>query len=407
MLKKGEIMDPQMQGAWQDDEVTLLDYWRVVKKRGWMILGLFFVSVVATGVYSYFFMAKIYESSASILAPKESGGGSANLAAALVTSGAGQVLTGLLPSGGTSRDTFVAILKSRTMAQDLVDRFKLKDHYQTKSEEQAVKGLQGATSVSVSKEGVISVKVEDTDPKLAAEVANNYITTLDRMFAKLGTTEASRQRAFVAERLEKTEKALHQAEDALRRFQENNKAVVLQEQSKRAIEAAAQVKGQIAAAEVQLEVTRGFATETNPQVVQQKRQIDEMKRQLAQMQYSQGLDLPPDSPNPGEPRREFYVPFTKVPEVERDLVRLVRDVKVQETVFTLLTQQFEQAKIAEARDTPTVQFLDRAVPAERKSKPRTTLNMAIAGLLSLFIGISLVFFLEYLERIRKEKPRMA
>ena len=224
------------------------------------------------------------------------------------------------------------------------------------------------------------------------------------MFAKLGTTDASRQRAFIAERLDKTEKALRQAEDALRHFQEANRAVVLQEQSKRAIEAAAQVKGQIAAAEVQLEVTRGFATETNPQVTQQKRQLEEMKRQLGQMQYSQGLDLPAESKNPGgEPRKEFQIPFTKVPELERDLVRLTRDVKVQETVFTLLTQQFEQAKIAEARDTPNVQVLDFAVPAEFKSKPSIRENMAMAGGLSLFVGLFLAFFLEYLERIRKRQ----
>ncbi len=85
-----------------------------------------------------------------------------------------------------------------------------------------------------------------------------------------------------------------------------------------------------------------------------------------------------------------------------ELVRLTREVKVQETVYNLLTAQFEQAKINEARDTPTVQFLDRAVPAERKSKPKTVLNMAIAGALSLFVGIFMAFFLEYVERIRKQ-----
>jgi uncharacterized protein involved in exopolysaccharide biosynthesis len=271
----------------------------------------------------------------------------------------------------------------------------------------AIRRIQGATSISVSKEGVIAVKVEDADPKLAADIANGYTTTLDRMFAKLGTSEAGRQRAFIAERLEKTEKALRQGEEALRDFQERNKAIVLQEQAKRSIEAAAQAKGQIAAAEVQLQVMRGFATESNPQVVQQKRQIEEMKRQLGQMQYSQGLELPSESANPGQPRQEMYVPFTKMPELERDLIRLTRDVKVQETVFTLLTQQFEQAKIAEARDTPMVQILDRAVPAERKSKPSTTVNVAIAALLSLFLGISLAFFLEYLDHIRKQKPSLA
>lgn len=195
---------------------------------------------------------------------------------------------------------------------------------------------------------------------------------------------------------------MKQAEQALRRFQESNKTVVLDAQLRAGLEAAAQVRGQIAAAEVQLEVMRAFATESNPQVMQQKRQIEEMKRQLAQMQYSRGLDLPSESANPGQRRQEFYVPTAKVPELGIELARLTRDVKVQETVFTVLTQQYEQAKIAEARDTPTVQLLDKAVPAERKSKPKTRQNMAIAGALSLFVGIFLAFFLEYLERIRRQ-----
>jgi tyrosine-protein kinase Etk/Wzc len=397
-------MNQVMNRDWrQDDEMTLLDYWRLVRKRARLVLGLPLVSVLLVGPYTYFLAPKIFESTASVLSPAESGGGGASLAAAIAASGAGQMLGGLLSGAGTSRDTFEAILKSRTMAQELVDRFKLKEYYHTEFAARAISKLQAATTISVSREGVISVKVEDTDPKRAADLANGYVANLDRMFAKLGTTNAGRQRAFIAQRLDKTEKALRQAEDALKHFQETNRAIVLQEQSVRAIEAAAQVKGQIAAAEVQLEVMRGFATENNPQVTQQKRQIEEMKRQLAQMQYSQGLDLPAESNNPGQPRKEFQIPFTKVPELERDLIRLTRDVKVQETVFTLLTQQFEQAKIAEARDTPTVQVLDYAVPAEFKSKPSTRWNMEIAGALSLIVGLFLAFFLEYLERIRKRE----
>jgi uncharacterized protein involved in exopolysaccharide biosynthesis len=396
-------MSSETREEWQDDEINLLDYWRVLRKHGRMILGLVFISVFTAGFLSYFVMTKIYESKASILAPKESGGGGAGLAAALAASGAGQFLGGLIPGGGTSRDVFVAILKSRTMGQELVDRFRLKEYYKAQFAEDAIKGLQGATDISISKEGVISVKVEDKDPKLAADIANGYVTTLDRLFAKLGTTDASRQRAFIADRLDKTEKALRQAEEVLRRFQENNKAIVVQEQAKGALEEAARVKGQIVASEAQLEFLRSFSTEGNPQVVAQRRQIEELKRQLGQMQYGRGMDLPAESTNPGEPRREFHVPFTKVPELGMELVRLMREVKVQETVFNLLTAQFEQAKINEARDMPTVQVLDRAVPAERKSKPSVRLNMAIAGALSLFVGIFLAFFLEYVERIRKQE----
>ena len=388
---------------WQEDEVNLLDYWRVLKKRCRLIVGLTVISVLAAGFLSYFIMTKIYESTAAILAPKESGGTTGNLAAALMASGANQLLGGFLPSTGTNRDTFVAILKSRTVAQDIVERFKLKDYYEGKYTEDALKALQNATTIKVSKEGAISVTVEDKDPKLAADISNAYVTNLDRLFAKLGTTDASRQRAFISDRLEKTEKALRQAEEALRRFQENNTAIVMQEQAKSAIEEVAKVKGQVMAAEAQLEFMRAFSTESNPQVLAQRRQVEEMKRHLAQMQYGQGMDLPSESQNPGTARKDFQVPFTKVPELGMELVRLARDVKVQETVYGLLTAQFEQAKVNEARDMPTVQLLDKAVPAERKSKPKTVLNMAIAGALSLFVGIFLAFFLEYVERMRKQE----
>jgi tyrosine-protein kinase Etk/Wzc len=401
-------MELEGRDDWQDDEINLLDYWRVIRKRGWMIVALIFVSSFTAGFYSYFIATKIYESKATILAPKESGGGGASsIAAMLAASGAGQFLGGILPSGGSSRDTFVAILKSRTMGEELVNRFRLKDYYKAKFDVDAVGALQGATEVTVSKEGVISVKVEDKDPKLAADIANSYVTNLDRMVAKLGTTDASRQRAFIAERLEKTENVLRQDEEALRRFQEKNKAVVLTEQAKGAIEAASRARGQIGVAEVQLEALRTYATESNPEVVALKRQIGEMKRQLTQMEYGKGLELPQEETGAGGDKKEFQVPFTKVPAVGMELIRLMREVKVQETVFNLLTAQFEQAKISEAKDTPTVQLLDRAVPAERKSKPKTRVNMEIAGALSLFVGLFLAFFLEYLERIRKQQSKPA
>src|SRR5512138_2447094 len=153
---------------WAEDEVNLLDYWRVIIKYKLLILGLTLVSTFAAGFYCYFIATKIYESKASILGPKESTGGGAGLAALLSASGGGatQFLGGLMSGGGTNRDTFVAILKSRTMAEELVDRFKLHDYYNVKFKEQAIKALEGVTDIKVSKEGVISVTVEDKDPKL-------------------------------------------------------------------------------------------------------------------------------------------------------------------------------------------------------------------------------------------------
>jgi uncharacterized protein involved in exopolysaccharide biosynthesis len=255
--------------------------------------------------------------------------------------------------------------------------------------------------VSLSKEGIISVKVEDTDPQLAADIANFYVVNLDQMLARIATTEASKQRVFVAVRLTETERELRRAEEVLRQFQEKNKVIALQEQARGAVETTAQLKGEIMASEVQLEVMRKFATEANADVIKLKRRIEEMKRHLAQMQYGQGWVLPAENHNPGEPRNEIHIPFAQVPELGLELARLMRDVKVQETVYTLLTQQLEQAKIAEARDMPTVQTLDKAVPADRKSKPKIKLSMAIAGLTSLLAGILLAFFREYLASVKQ------
>jgi uncharacterized protein involved in exopolysaccharide biosynthesis len=384
-----------------EDEVNLLDYWRVLTKRRKLVLGLAILPALFTGLYCYFVATRIYESTAAVLAPKETGSGATmGLAAALAASGGGQLFGGLLPSGATSRDTFVAILKSRTMADELVARFKLRDYYEAKYSEEAIKRLRDATDVSVSREGVISVRVEDKDPKLAADIANAYVTILDRMFAKLGTTEGTRQRAFLADRLERSEKSLREAEEGVRRFAEANRAVGLQEQAKGVIEAGARLKGEVIAAEVALESLRTFSTENNPQVVQQKARIEEMKRQLSRMQYSGGSELPSDSGAGGQARQEYHLPVSKMPGVAVEYARLMREVKIQETVFTLLTQQYEQAKIAEARDMPMVQVLDKAVPAERKSKPKAILISAIVGGLSLFFAVFLAFFLEYLERAR-------
>lgn len=380
---------------YDDGEVSLLDYWRVVRKHLRLIVVLYVIAVLASMGYSLW-TPKIYEATATILTPDERVGRSLGLATALATSGVSQAVPGgSLPSLTPQRDMFVSVLKSRTMAQDVVQRFDLQERYQAPFLSDAIRYLYGMTTVPLSKDGVISVKVQETDPQLAAAIANFYVAHLDQMITRIATTEASKQRVFIADRLTETERKLRGAEEALRQFQETNKVIALQEQAREAVETAAHPKGEIMASEVQLEVMRKFATDANPEVVKLKQRIEEMKRHLSGMQYGKGWVLPAENRNPGEPRNEIHIPFAQVPEVGLQLARLMRDVKVQETVYTFLTQQLERAKIAEARDMLTVQALDRAVPADRKSKPKISFNMAVAGITSLFVRILLAFFLEY------------
>jgi uncharacterized protein involved in exopolysaccharide biosynthesis len=383
-----------------DDGLTAVDYARVVWRQRGMVAGIVALVLLATLIVGLI-SPRIYESTASVIAPKEGGG---QILGVLGGGGLLQQLASTLPSMTPNRDLLVSVLKSRTMLQSVVERFKLQEYYRTRYLEDAINRLRNITTISVSREGAVFVKVEDTNPAQAAAIANFYIQQLDKLVTRYGVGEAGRQRGFLTEQLAQAKVVLDSAEEALRRFQERNRAIVLQEQTRGAIEAAARLKGEIVAAQVQLQVMRSFATDANPDIMSLRRRIDEMNRQLGQMQYGDGATNKPTD-GAGD-RRDFSVPFVRVPELGLELVRLTRDVRVQETVVGLLTQQLEQARINEARDLPVVQVLDQAVAAERPSKPRLGLNLAVAGVSSLLSAVLISFVVEYLRNLSR-RPRAA
>jgi len=372
----------------------LMPYAVVVWRYRAFIALLIVMALVATFVITTL-MPKYFLSTAALVAPKESVNGAllGGLGGLGVLASSGAVPSvSSLPSLSPNRDLLVSVLRSRTVAEGVVAQFGLQQRYKARYLEDAIRTLQGLTNVGISKEGVISIRVEDTDPRMAADIANYHVDLLDKIVSQYGSSEAGRQRAFLTEQLARAKVALDESEDALRRFQERNRAVVLQDQTRGAIDAAARLRGEIMASEVQLQVMRNFATDVNPEVVALRRRIDEMNRQLSQMQYGERLTA---QGSRNRDRSDFEVPFAKVPEVGLDLARLAREVKAQETLVTLLVQQVEQARIAEAKDMPIVQRLDHAVPAERPSRPRMGLHLGVAAVVSLALGVLGAFFRDY------------
>ena len=374
--------------------LTLLDYAWVIWRYKILAIAVIGVSVLVTFVMTVR-QPRIYEAMASVVVPKEGIGG--GFAASVAASGVLQQIPGFsLGSLTPNRDLLVGLLKSRTLAQRVVDRFRLLERYQSKYPQDATATLQGSTSVTVSREGLILFTVEETAPDLGAQIANFYLEELGRLVQQLGSGEASRQRVFIADQLAAAKRELEKTEDALRRFQERNQAIILQDQTRGAIEAAGRLKGEIVASEVQLQVIRSFATESNPEVISLKRRIAEMKRQLAQVQY--GEEVVAGRAVGRGLRGEISVPFARVPELSVELARRTRDTKTHETVVAMLTQQLEQAKIAEAKDLPVFHVLDPAIPAVRPSKPSLRLNLLIAGVGSLLVGVFLIFVIENLRQ---------
>jgi len=379
-----------------EDEVNLLDYWRVIWKRRWLIGGLC-VAAVLTAMVVSLQMPKIYESTATLLPQFDSkqGGG---LGALLAASGAQSFGISLPSMPATPTDLFVAMLKSRTMVDDVIKQFNLFELYEAKTMQGARNAVEGQTKIKVSKEKVIKITVESKDPQLAADITNFYVTNLDRLNRTLNVSKASQNRAFIEQRLDETRVNLVKAEEAVKEFQVKNKTVAVEAQTQAMFTAAAQVQAQISAQEVELQVMRSYLSPDNPELARVRSSIRELKKQLRLLEFGKngkGM-LPGDRLHPA---------MITVPLLALDYGRLMRELKVQETLYALLTSQYEQAKLAEARDTPTVQVLDPAIPAEMKSKPRIRLNMMIAGVLALFLSIFLAFFLEYLDRIRAQSVR--
>ena len=238
------------------------------------------------------------------------------------------------------------------------------------------------------------MSVEMPTARIAADVANAYVAELDRINKEKNTSRAKNSRLYIENQLRTTEQRLDKASQSLAAFQLKHKAISLEDQLKVWIEQAGELKGQIIGTEVELGVLVQTMKPDNPAVVRKQRRLDEMRRRYEELQY--GADTV------GQPQ-EFYIPFADVPEVGLLLAEMLREVKVQETVWQLLNQQYYQAKIQEARDTPTVQVLDEAVPPEKRSKPKRKLLVVVLGLLGGLLSVFWVFGEEYFSHI-DERP---
>ena len=381
-----------------EDEINLIDYFLVLLKRKKMIFCIVVAAIIISVVVSLL-LPKMYTATARVLPPQESDSG----LSALLSQSGGPLggLTGSFVGGKTTSDLYVGMLKSRNVADALIKQFNLKELYGKKYLEDVYQHLSRRTNIRVSrKDQIISVSVEDQDPKRAADMANTYLDALDRINRTVNITEGQRKRMFLEERLKEAKKDLSGAEKELKEFQEKYKLVAIEEQAKVAIEGAAKIKAEIIVAQTELEVLKQFGTERQNEAVMLKSKITELQNQLTRI----------ESGNPGkdvlkeygmaEGESNFYIPFNELPALGMQLGRLMREAKIQEKVFELVTSQYEMAKIEEAKDINTIQILDSAVPPDKKSSPKRALIVILSTLIAFFLSVFLAFFVEYIQRLK-------
>jgi uncharacterized protein involved in exopolysaccharide biosynthesis len=374
-------------GQEEDQKLDLLDgLLFLARHKALLVILPVFAALVAAGIS--LLMPNIYAGTTRILPPQPNQSASALLLAQL---------GGLAGAAGTSlgiknpNDLYVGILKSRTVADRLLERFGLQKLYDEDTRHDARRVLERRTSISHGRDGIITIAFEDEDPARAAAVANGYIEELYALTQTLAVTEAGQRRLFLDKQLKITKESLAGAELALKRTQEKTGLIKLDEQGRAIIEAVASLRAQIAAKEVQAGAMRAFATESNPEYTRVQREISGLRAELARLEGT------------GRPEAgDILVPTAKVPEAGLEYVRRLRDVKYYETVFELLAKQFEIAKIDEARDTSIVQVLDRAEVPERKARPHRARIVIVTFVLALLIALVIAFLRDVRDRARAD-----
>jgi len=360
-----------------DDEISLLDLAITLAKHKKLILGAPIIAGILAALYSLF-QPNIYTADTQILPPQQQSSASALL-------GQQGALSGMAGAAGGFKDpneTYVAMLKSRTLQDNMIRRFNLQKVYKTQTPGSTRGALAGATSVKVGKDGIIGIYVDDQNPQRAALLANGYVEELQRLTQVFAVTEASRRRLFFEKQLMQAKKSLSEAEIALKQLQEKTGIIQLDAQAQQVIGTAASLKGQIAMKEVELGAMRTFATGSNPDFIRSQQMLTGLKAQLSKVETGSVIT-------------------SKVPEAGLEYMRMVRDLKYAETIYEMLAKQYEMAKIDDSKESSVIQVLDKAFVPEQKSKPKRSMTVLFAVFVTGFIAMLWAFIAEALKKAKK------
>lgn len=377
--------------------VNLIDYFYIIFKwRRLIVTNFLLVSI--TALIISILMPKWYPSTAVIM-PPQSEFGNLNLASMvskLPISGLG------LPLGSSEVQAFMAILKSRSIMETIINKHNLISVYKVKNIERALKALEDKVDITMGDEGQIILSVIDKVPERATAMANTYVNSLDSIYTQLQVQKARNNRVFIGDRLEQNNVLLKRSEEKLKGFQENYGVVDIPEQTKAAISNAAEIQSLVYATEIELRTKQQYLGQDHIDVENARIKLRELKRKLTELKFG--------DPKDGKKSlngNNLFIPLDDVPNLGLEYVRLLRDVEVENAIFEVLIKLYEQAKIEEAKDTPSIQILDQPKVPIYKAKPKRAIIVVVAALFSLIISCLYVFIKEYMNNLVQSNSEIA
>ncbi|TFB10008.1 hypothetical protein E3V36_05165 [Candidatus Marinimicrobia bacterium MT.SAG.2] len=359
--------------------------WKYRKK---LIINFFVTAIVIAGIT--LILPKSYRATAVVVPPADQGG----LESLSLLSN----LPGNLLGQGTDQiSMFRAILESRTIFTNISIKYHLENLYNTENIEETIDDLAENSDFEVTEEGTIKISVSVSTPflsdstnddnarKLSAVLTNEFVTQLDAINRKLTSQQSRSNREFIEKRYNEVKLNLAEAEDSYMDFQEKYGIIALSEQVEAAIGIAADYESELGISEIKYNVMRHSLGDNHPEVQLAKLNIDLLRKKIQSiLGFSNSFVL--DSTF----TKKLFPLFSDIPHLGKKFIRVERDLEVQSLIYEFITQEFERAKIEEARDMPTVQVIDLAIPPIQKHRPRRSLLVLFATFLSSITYVAII-----------------
>lgn len=346
----------------------------VARSRRVLALAVFWTTLVSAGLVML--LPVSYTGSAVILAPQPSSTASMLLSQ---LGSLGSLSPELLEGGAvkTPEETYLGILSSRSIADQMIERFRLQKLYRSKRMVDARKALARHTSVEATKGYLIRISVEDRSATRAADMANGYVDMLYALNQRLALTQSAQRRVFLEQQVNAERDVLSKAELAFKRVQESTGVLQLSAQAELTLRTIAQLRAEIVGRELQLDQLKSIATEHNEKVSEMEAGIAALHEQLGKAEKGAGNTQTSD----------YFLAAGKVPAAGLEYIRATRDLRYHEALFEALSKQYEMARIDEAKAPPLLQVVDRAIPLDKKTWPPRTLLVLLSGLFSAVVVI--------------------
>jgi len=355
------------------ERMLLWEWLALLKAKRKFVLLMALCGGLVTGTYA-FLMKPIFTATAVIMPPQQQQSAATAMLGQLAPLAA---LSGHDIGMKSPSDVFIGMLRSRTIADNMIAKFKLQARYHARDLTATRLQLTSRTQISTGKDTLIRISVEDENPRASAELANAYVTELHDQNSRLALSESADRQTFFDQQLQAERNALAQAETELRETQQSTGMVQVSSQVDATFKSIAQLRAEMTLKEVELQRLRQSATADHPEVIRSQAELGVLRSQLARLEES-GKEKGP------------LVSVAQMPSAALEYLRRLREVKYHEAVMETLAKQFEAARLDVSNDAPVIQVVDTAIAPDRKTRPQRLQMTLIGGILFGLLACALI-----------------